>query len=320
MAIALTNLQIFNDQVRTSFVEELDQRIDLFNAATKGAITLASGNSAGDFTQDSLYQRISGLVDRRDPTDYTTSVTSLEIVELLHNTVKVGARALPVSVPPGLFDWVGSDPVAAGVRVGSQAAEDALADILNTSIGACVSALLQEGTNVYDYSGTGTLTFGALINGARTMGDAYDKVVCTIMHSKSWFDLMGANLTNSANLFTYGTVQVKSDPLGRPIIISDSASLIKTADTPDSYYSLGLVAGGIGVVRNNDFRSSLVEVTGKPNIIATLQSQWSFNLGMKGFYYNSTRGPTTAALTTGTNWTKIATSNKDLPGTLVKSQ
>jgi len=318
--MALTNLQVFNDQVRTSFVEELDQRIDLFNAATRGGLTLTSGSNPGDFSKQSFFNRVSGLVARRDPTDYTTAVSSLEIVEALQTAVKVGAYAKPVNISPGLWRWIGTDPIAAGIRVGQQASEDALADMVNTSIAAFVAAHVQEGSNVYDYSDTGTLTHAAVVSGSAKMGDGFEKIVCTVTHSKSYFDLIGANIANSASLFTYGSVMVKSDALGRPIVITDSASLVDTVQNPDEYYTLGLVAGGIVVQRNDDFDQTIVEGTNKPNITRTIQSQWSWNLGLKGFSYNSTRGPTTAALGTGTNWTKIATSNKDLGGVVVISQ
>lgn len=318
--MALANLQVFDNQIRTSFVEELDQRIDLFNAATRGGMTLTSGTNPGDFAKKSFFNRVSGLVARRDPTDFSTPVSSLEIVEALQLSVKVGAYAKPVNISPSMWRWIGTDPVAAGIRVGQQAAEDALADMVNTSIAAFVAAHVQEGTNVYDYSGTGTLTHGAIVSGSAKMGDGFEKIVCTVCHSKAYFDLLGANIANAANLFTFGSVMVKSDALGRPIIITDSASLVDTVQNPDEYYTLGLVAGGVQAERNNDFDSTIVEGTNKPNITRTIQSEWSWNLGLKGFSYNSTRGPTTAALGTGTNWTKIATSNKDLGGVVVISQ
>lgn len=318
--MALANLQVFNNQVRTSFTEELDQRIDLFNQATNGAIQLSSASNAGDFTKTSFYNRVSGLVARRDPTDFSTSVSSLEIVEALQTAVKVGAYAKPVNISPSMWRWIGEDPVAAGVRVGQQVAEDALADMLNTSIAAFVGAHVQEATNVYDYSGTGLLTHAAMVAGAAKMGDAFGKVVCSVMHSKPYFDLLSSNLANSAELFTFGTVMVKADALGRPIIICDSPSLVYTTPSPDVYYTLGIVPGGIAVERNNDFDQVIVDGTNKPNITRVMQSEWSWNLGLKGFSYNSTRGPTTAALGTGSNWTKIATSNKDLGGVVVISQ
>jgi hypothetical protein len=317
--MALSNLQIFDQQVRTSFVEELDQQIDLFNAATRGGITLTSGSNPGDFAKQSFFNRISGLVARRDPTDYTTSISSLEIVEALQTAVKVGAYAKPVNISPGLWRWIGTDPVAAGIRTAEQAAQDAMADMVNTAIGAFVAAALQEGTNVYDGT-AGNLSHASMIAGSAKMGDAFNRLVCTVAHSKAYMDLLGANVANSANLFEYGTVLVKTDVLGRPIIITDSTSLLYTTPTPDTYYTISLVPGAIQVQRNNDFDQTIVDVTGKPNIMRVIQSQWSWELGLKGFSYNSTRGPTTAALTTGTNWTKIATSNKDLGGVVVKSQ
>lgn len=316
--MALANLQIFDQQVRTSFVEELDQRIDLFNAATKGAIILTSGSSPGDFSKKAFWNRVSGLVARRDPTDYSTSISSLEIVEALQTAVKVGAYAKPVNVSPGLWRWIGTDPVAAGVQIGQQVAEDALADMLNTSIGACVAAHVQEASNLYDCTGVGagTLTHGAIALGSAKMGDAFQKIVCTVAHSKAYFDLIASNIANAQDLFQFGTVLVKTDVLGRPIVITDSASLVTSGP---AYYTLGLVQGAIEVQRNDDYDLVIVDGTGKPNITRTIQSQWSWELGLKGFSYNSTRGPTTAALTTGTNWTQIAASDKDLGGVVVKS-
>jgi hypothetical protein len=318
--MALSNRQIFNNQTRTSQAELLAQQVELFNAASGGAIVLSTGKKPGDYAEEALVSYTANLVRRRNAYG-TGSPSKVVIAEVLHTSVKVAAGTPPVEMDPNIANWIGENPTRAGIIVGEQLAKDTMADMLNTSLGACSAALVQEASNVYDYSGTGNLTLGALNEGARTMGDSFDNVACVVMHSKSWFDLIGANLTNSANLFDFGTVKIRTDALGRPMIITDCANLVSAG--PTKYRALGLVAGAITVNDNADYEQVIVDGTGGENITRTMQSEWTWNLGMKGFTWNKNTGshsPTTNALLTGTNWTKIATSAKDLPGFVVISQ
>lgn len=319
--MALSNMQVFNSQVRTSMSERLAQEVDKFNAASGGTIVLRAANNAGDFAEETLIQAISGLVRRRD-VYATSSPSDVTITELLKTSVRVAAGTPAVNISPSIWRWIGENPDRAGIIVGEQLAEGALADMLNTAIGAFAAAAEQEGTNVYDGT-AGTMTLSALNKGCRTMGDRAAQIRAWIMHSKSWFDILDAGLTNSSNLFTYGTVRIQADALGNQFVVTDSDYLIDTGDTPDTYKALGLVSGGIVVDKNNDFDQTIVDAVGGESIVRKLQAEWTWNLGMKGYSWNKTTGgksPTTAELTTGTNWAKITTSAKDLAGVLVLAQ
>jgi hypothetical protein len=318
--MALSNRQVFNNQTRTSAAELLAQQVDKFNAASGGAITLRTQFSPGDYAEEALISYTSGLVRRRDP--YTTSSPSKVVIsEVLKTSVKIAAGTPPVELDPTIAKWIGENPTRAGIAVGEQLAKDSLADMLNTALGACKAALVQDANNYYDYSGTGTLNWTAMNTGSALMGDAFDNVACVIMHSKCYFDLMAANISNTGYLFDFGTVRVRTDTLGRPLIVTDSSSL--TSSGPTRYYTLGLVPGAISVQDNGDYDQVIVDGTGGENITRTMQAEWSWNLGLKGMtWVKSTGGkaPTTAEVTTGTNWSKIATDAKDLPGFVVKSQ
>ena len=66
----------------------------------------------------------------------------------------------------------------------------------------------------------------------------------------------------------------------------------------------------------------MVDDTGKENIQRTYQAEWSYNLGLLGYSWNTAAGgssPSDTALGTPSNWTKVATSNKDTAGVLLKS-
>jgi len=64
-------------------------------------------------------------------------------------------------------------------------------------------------------------------------------------------------------------------------------------------------------------------VTGEENIKRMWQAEWTYNLGVQGFSWNKTTGdhsPTDAAIMSSANWTRTATSHKDLAGVLLKSK
>ena len=55
----------------------------------------------------------------------------------------------------------------------------------------------------------------------------------------------------------------------------------------------------------------------------TMQSEWSYNVGVKGFKWDVTNGgsaPVNSALFLGTNWDKTVTSNKALAGVVVEAR
>lgn len=322
--MSLSTFQVFSQYAKTSAIEMLSNNIDLFNQAAKGAIILRSAANDGNFSDTALYQRISGLTRRRDAYG-TGSVSEKELTMLLDTTVKVAAGTPPVRIDPHWWQWIQKSPDEAGVVLGKQLAEDKMADMLGVAVRAASAALGQVSAVVHDGTAD-VLGLAGLNTGASKFGDRSQDIGCWIIHSKPVFDIYGANITNSQNLFTFGTVAIKSDHMGRPFIVADLPDLKVTdgvSSGVDLYRTLGLVSGGILIEENNDFIANEQTTNGNENIARTWQAQWSYNVGLKGFRWDKTNGgasPTDAALATATNWDRYATADKDLPGVLIKSR
>lgn len=318
--MALSDLAVFSEQTYSAMTEVIAQQIELFNAASRGVIELRSTEHQGDYNEEAFFKKISGLVRRRNAYG-SGAVAAKNLQHLLDTGVKVAAATPPVELNPGQFKWIQQNPEVAGAALGQQLAGDMLGDMLNTAIAAGYAALSQVSAVVYDATGDtpDTLTPTALLNGAAKFGDRASSIQAWIVHSTPMHNYWGNNITNAANLFTYGTVNVVADAFGRVFVMTDSPSLI-TAGAPNIYHTLGLVPGAIVVGQNNDFDENIETKNGDENILRTYQAEWSYNLGVAGFAWDKTNGgksPTNAAIATSTNWDRYATSEKDLAGVVV---
>jgi len=318
--MALSNLERFNRWTYSSMSEKIAQQIALFNQATRGGIVLSSAANVGDYTDEAYWKKIAGLVRRRDAYG-SGAVTAKTMEHLLKTSVKVAAGTPPVNIDPGMFEWIQRSPDEAGIVYGEQLAEEMMADMLNTAIKSTAAATSGIAGLVSDISNgsTGLLTLAALNTGASKMGDRSQDIQCWVMHSKTMFDLYGAAITNSNTLFEFGTINVISDGFGRPLIMTDAPDLTYT-DTTQHYRTLGLVSGAVVVEQNSDFTQNTETSNGDENILRTIQSEWSYNVGVKGFAWDKANGgasPTDAELATATNWDTIASSTKDNAGVMV---
>lgn len=298
------------------------QQVDLFNAATRGGIVLRAGSgNVGDYSDEISYAFISGLVRRRNAAGSGT-VVAKDLTQITQTSVKVASAYGPINVNPGLWSWIQRSPEEPGAMVGQQMAVASMEDKLRAVIKSFVAATLVQTAVVHDYSGTGVNSLTQLVEGAGKFGDRASDIVCWVMHSKTYRDIVKAGMTGTNVLFTFGTINVTQDGFGRPMVITDSTDLTYS-DSGTKYRTLGLVAGGAVCEENPDFLANIQTSNGDENILRTMQAEWSFNLGLKGYQWDKTNGgasPTDAALATGTNWDKIATSDKDLAGVLIKSQ
>ena len=318
----LVNLQRFSSFAYTGLTEIEKQQVELFNTATRGALVLRSGDNQGDYSDTVRYGTIASLVRRRDA--YSSgAVVAKDIAHVLETSVKVAGAAGPVTIDSHFFTWIQRAPEEAGAFLGQQLAIASMQDKLNTALTALYAALAQQSTaNTYDYTGTGDVCLAAMNTAASKFGDRASDIACWVMHSKSRHDMIGQAITNTGTLFSFGNINVTSDGLGRPIIVTDSSALTYTS-SGTKYRTLGLVTGA-AVVEDNpiDLRVNTVTSNGDENIGDSWQAQWTFNLGLRGFKWDKTNGgasPSAAALATGTNWDKSATSVKDTAGVLILS-
>lgn len=324
--MALSDLQVFQEQTYSTYTEVLDQQIELFNGASQGAIVLQPAAHQGDFSETAFWAKVSGGLVKRRNVYGSGAITQKSLKHLLDRSVKVAAGSYEVELAPSQFTWIQKNPEEAAAVMGQQLAIDTMADMLNTACSATVAAYKTVAAIVNDVSGGSggaeKMSFQNQISTAGKLGDRQNSLACWIMHSKPLTDLYLQQVNNNERLFVFGNLLVLRDPQGRVFIQTDSPGLM-SAGTPNKYNTLGLQAGSIVVGQNNDFDQNFDTKNGDENIQRTYQAEWTYQLGINGFAWDATNGgksPNDAALFTGTNWDRYATSIKDIGGVLLITQ
>ena len=313
--MSLSQMQVFNDFIMPATLETLDQMLQAFNAASNGAIVLSPEGFTGDFLQESFFQALGAAQRRVDRYAANGAAPITDLTELKNTSVKVAGGFGPIRYEPSQMTWL-ERPTVQGIEVASRAfAEVLLKDQLNTAIAALVAAITAQSAAVNDVSATAGITQAGLNNAHAKFGDASQSLVAQIMQGTTWHKLVGQAIGNSTNLFVAGNVRVV-DILGKVSVVTDAPALMQTG-TPNKEIILGLVSGAALVHDNRDIISNVQTVNGKERIETTIQTDYTFGLGLKGYTWDVTNGgksPSNAALATGTNWDKTAASIKDTAG------
>lgn len=324
------DLAKFNSQVYTAMTEVADQQVNAFNEQGNDALMLVpSSKNMGDFTIEASFKLIAGLVRRRDVNNGTTAVTAKRLEQLKKASVKVAAGTPPITFEPAQYRWILESPERAAIMIGEQLATAMVQDQLNAAIRSLVAAMLGNSDVNNDISAATvkTASIASLTDTAAKFGDRMASIRAWVVHSKVMNDIWQNAIANAGQLFRFGDVAIMTDQFGRRFIVTDSPALSVTSGSGStaatSYYTLGLAEQAALVEPNNDFDATMVDSTGKENIQRTYQAEWSFNVGLLGYGWDtaatSASCPNDTALGTSANWKKTATSNKDTAGVILKS-
>lgn len=313
--MSLTQMQVFNQYIMPATIETLQQMIQKFNEASNGAIRLTTEGFSGDFLQESFFAAVHSAQRRVDRYAAQASATPTDLTQLKHSSVKVAGGFGPIRFEPSQMTWL-NKPTAEGIEVASRNfAEALLADQLNTAIAALVAAISNQAAVTNDVSASAGITYVA-INGAHAkFGDSSGLLVAQVMTGEVYHKLIGQNLANAQHLFDARSVNVV-DILGRSVIVTDAPALYQ-AGTPNKQKVLSLADSAAIVSDAGDVISNIETTNGQTRIETTLQVDYTFGLGLKGYTWDEANGgksPSDAELATGSNWDKVATSIKSTAG------
>lgn len=320
--MSLSQMQVFNKYIMPATIETLAQMVDKFNAASAGAIRLTTEGFDGDFLQESFFAAIHSAQRRVDRYAANGTATPTDLTQLKHSSVKVAGGFGPIRFEPSQLTWL-NKPTAEGVEVASRNfAEALMADQLNTAIAALVAAIGNNAAVVNDVSATAGISYVAINEAHGKFGDHSGNLVAQIMNGVTFHKLIGANLNNASQLFQAQNVRVV-DILGKAVVVTDAPALSAAATTnpagPAKLKVLSLTEGAASVFDGSDLISNIETSNGQQRIETTMQVDYTFGLGVKGYTWDEVNGgksPSDAALATGTNWIKNATSNKHTAGVL----
>ncbi len=313
---------VYPEQFFGGVVEELQQNADGFNAASNNCIRLVTSMKKGHYENESFFKSISTLVSRRDITS-VSSATDAALTQGELVRVKLNRKIGPVAQTLDAFRKISLDPAEMSFILGQQTGKAIALDYLNTALTALDAALSGVAAVNYDASSNSspdrtTLDHTNLVRTMAKFGDASNRLVAWVMHSKPFFDLMEASVADKifqvANVTIYsGTVAT----FGRPVIVTDSSAMLTTTSSGTTYHIHGLTENAVVVEESEDRQIASDLITGLENLVMRIQGEYAFNLGIKGFAWDSANGssnPTTSAVGTASNWDKAVTDNKQLAG------
>lgn len=313
--MSLSQMQVFNQYIMPETIETLRQMIQKFNAASNGAIRLTTTGFDGDFLQESFFAAIHSAQRRVDRYAAQASASATDLTQLKHSTVKVAGGFGPIRFEPSQLTWL-QKPKSEGIEVASRNfAEALLADQLNTAILALRAAIANQSAATNDVSATAGINYTSMNGAHAKFGDRSGDLVATVVTGAIYHKLIGDNLTNTPQLFQSQNVRVV-DILGKAMIVTDAPAL-RVAGTPNKVYALSLVDSAAIVHDAGDVISNIQTNNGQTRIETTMQIDYTFGLGLKGYTWDETNGgksPTDAELGTGSNWDKVATDIKMTAG------
>jgi len=315
--MSLSQMQVFNEYIMPATIETLDQMINKFNAASNGSIRLTTQGFDGDFLQESFFAAIHSAQRRVDRYAANGAASATDLTQLKHSGVKVAGGFGPIRYEPSQLTWL-NKPTAEGIEVASRNfAEAMLQDQLNTAIAALVAAIENQADMTNDVSGSAGLSYTAMNDAHAKFGDHSGNLVAQIMRGADYHKLVGANLTNTPQLFQAQNVRVV-DILGKAVVVTDAPALYE-AGSPNKNKVLSLAEGAATVYDGSDVISNIETSNGKERIETTMQVDYTFGLSLKGYTWDESNGgksPTDAELATGSNWDKVATSFKHTAGVI----
>lgn len=330
-----SDVVVYEAQMQGAFIETLQQNVDAFNDASRGALRFETRELRGNYEQESFFDEVSSI-NRRDPTaESSSTATATKLTQDEFISVKLSRRNGPYEWNISSARMAGFSPERFSLAVGEQTAVATPKEMIDRMLAAlegkldAVAALEHDATGS-DTDATDELETTDLVTGLSKFGDAAGRIAIWVMHSKPFFDLVGNQIASTASVVgspAWGLSLYSGMPitLNRPVLVIDSTSLISYADVSTGapvYSTLGLVPEA-AVVTLSEFPLAVAEgpITGSDNLFIRWQAEYGYNLGLKGCAWNTGTGanPTNSAVATGSNWTTKVADNKLLPGVIIRS-
>lgn len=318
--MSLGDMKVYQDEIQTTTIELLGQRVNDFVTSAGGAFTIDTSMWRGDFSSEAFFNQIAGAM--RDVDRYAANgvVAPTALTQSEVGGVKV-AGGFSALFEPSQMTYLMESPEAAIMAISDGFANALLAKYINQGLAAGVAAVENQAALVNDVSaltaGAGALTQSALNGSHAKFGDMSGMLGADFMSGAAYHKLIEKGLANGERLFEAGNVTVQSI-LGKRVVVTDSPSLY-VAGSPNKFKVLSLSAGGIIIDNTSDIITNLERSNGKGRIETTWQADFTYGVRVKGYKWDESNGgksPTSAELATGTNWDLGVAEIKHTAGTL----
>jgi len=309
---------VINDAIASfAYIEKLGQMTNAFNAASNGAILLTTESVIGDFEKEDFFKEMaeSQMAKERDPVSLS-AITPEKLTEISNINVKLNRYSF-ISNTLDSFKKKGWTADTFSMLAGEAAAMASVSDKLNTLIACGVGAIQSEPTMVIG-DGTKDIAYTDFPLLLGTFGDALDSIGLLVMHSSSYYNLMGTAVSEKLVNVAGFTINDGANPtFGIPVLVTDSPELSMTAGKA----IIGLTKGGLVAVDSEALTIDAGTLRGKENILLEIQTEYAYNVRVKGYSYTKgTVSPTRTLLKAKASWGKSATDVKNTAGAIFNTK
>lgn len=304
-----SDMVIYNQLAQTAYLERIQDNLEVFNAASNGAIVYRSEAIEGDFDKKAFY-KVGGSIEHRDPNS-TAPVNLKKIGSGESIGVKCPYKYGPYSSTEEAFKRRARTLEEFAVLIGQDMADALMVGRLKYSLAALEAAI---GGNTAMVAAGDIAADGrkALTRGMRKFGDKFGRIALWVMNSDTYFDIIDQALTEQvygeSEIVVYGGLP---GTLGKPVLVSDQVPTDK---------AFGLQGGAIQVIESQAPGFRAYDVNDQENLGMAIRSEGTFNVELLGYSWKESTGganPNLAAIAAAANWIKHATSNKMTSGVLL---
>ncbi|MBV4514949.1 major capsid protein [Pseudomonas kurunegalensis] len=303
-----SDMIIYNDLAQTAYLERLQDVLEVFNASSGGALILRNELIEGDLRKRSFY-KIGGTLGHRN-VNSDAAVSGIKIGADEAVGVKTPWKYGPYETTEEAFKRRARSPEEFSMLVGQDMADAALDYYIQTAFAALGAAI---GANA-NMVATGSFAVDhkkVLTKGMRKFGDRFNRIALFAMDSATYFDLVDdaidQKIYEEAGVVIYGG---SPGTMGKPVLVSDKV-------TEERIF--GLQVGAVSVTESQAPGVRSYPVNTQENLAIGYRAEGAFNVDIMGYSWKDTAGvnPNLAALGTGANWRKHATSDKATAGVLI---
>ncbi|MCE1020481.1 major capsid protein [Pseudomonas monteilii] len=303
-----SDMIIYNDLAQTAYLERLQDVLEVFNASSGGALILRNELIEGDLRKRSFY-KIGGTLGHRN-VNSDAAVAGIKIGADEAVGVKTPWKYGPYETTEEAFKRRARSPEEFSMLVGQDMADAALDYYIQTAFAALGAAI---GANA-NMVATGSFAVDhkkVLTKGMRKFGDRFNRIALFAMDSATYFDLVDdaidQKIYEEAGVVIYGG---SPGTMGKPVLVSDKV-------TEERIF--GLQVGAVSVTESQAPGVRSYPVNTQENLAIGYRAEGAFNVDIMGYSWKDTAGvnPNLAALGTGANWRKHATSDKATAGVLI---
>lgn len=280
------SLTVFQRKLVTAVTQMIPDNLNVFNAASNGALVVGTGAVLKDIIEEMSVGLIANLVtDRNAYAPVGTPADAKVLARMMTNSVNLSAKVGPVAITKAMMAKIETNVNGVASEVAAQAAQAIILHYLKAGIGAGAAAISTNAAATYTQAarvdGVGGRTFPTLADfplAAAKFGDQAGLIKSWFMDGVTWANFIAYQAIPSAEqVFAIGDLQVLGDGLGRRFIISDAAG-----EAMGNGNMLGLVPGAVAVTTNGlDMLAQ--EKGGGENIERWWQGEFDLNVAVKGY-------------------------------------